>query len=171
LAAARRGDQEAFLLLFKRHRTGVFRFLYRFLGSEEAAEHITHDCYLELVRNPEDARFSKDSLLTQLYARARNLAMEHLPHLEEKKREHAATEHQQVNPREQLQRAAVDGDSVEQMKQAISALPPLERETLILFEYEAFPVNEIATIVGADDEVVRTRLNDARQKLRRALSH
>jgi RNA polymerase sigma-70 factor, ECF subfamily len=152
LEAAKAGDQEAFLLLFKRYHAPVFRFLYRFLGSEEAAEDITHDCFLELIKNREDSRFSQHSLLTLLYAKARKLAWE------------------QLHPLEQPQRAEVTEESIETVKQAISGLPPLERETLILFEYEGLLVNEIAAIVEADDEIVAGRLMTARQRLQSALS-
>ncbi len=39
------GDEAAFLLLYRCHRETVFRFAYRLLGSIEAAEDITQDCF------------------------------------------------------------------------------------------------------------------------------
>ena len=50
---AKGGDQAAFVELYERHRNAVFRFAYRILGSAEAAEDVTHDCFLSLIRRPE----------------------------------------------------------------------------------------------------------------------
>jgi DNA-directed RNA polymerase specialized sigma24 family protein len=49
-------------------------------------------------------------------------------------------------------------------------LPDLQREALILFEYEGFQLSEIAQIVKADIGVVKSRLHRAREGLKRALA-
>ena len=158
--AARKGDPDAFLLLFKRHSTPIYRFVYRFLGSEKVAEDLTHDCFLEFVRNPEGSISSEDTVLTQLYARARKLVTKYLSHRENAKH----------NPEARELQPEVQDRSIESVKRVIQDLPPLERETLILFEYEGVPINQIAKIVEADDAEVRKRLNHARQKLQTGLS-
>ena len=150
LSAARNGNQDAFILLFERYRIPIYRFLYRFLGSERLAEDITHDCFLELVRNRAESNFSQDSLLIRLYAIARKLAIDQPDNIEDKPRH-------------------TDEEAVETVKQSIHSLPPLERETLILFEYEGLSVAEIARIVKADAETVELRLSEARLKLQAAL--
>ena len=154
LAAARHGDHSAFLTIFRRYGTRIFRFLYRFLGSAKAAEDLTHDCFLELVRNSENVRFTDNSLLIQLFSTARKLAIER-------------SREQTKNKRPQ---GDIDEESVEKIKELIKALPPLERETLILFEYEGLSARDIAQIVKADNEVVQMRLNQARETLWAALS-
>jgi RNA polymerase sigma-70 factor (ECF subfamily) len=53
---------------------------------------------------------------------------------------------------------------------AVGALPPLQREVLILFEYEGHSLAEIAEIVGADVGTVKARLHRARERLRRTLA-
>ena len=124
------------------------------MGSEKAAEDITQDCFLELVRNSENARFSDNSLLIQLYSTARRLAIERSREHAENKRPHGD----------------IHEESVKALKQSIKVLPSVERETLILFEYEGLSIQEIGQIVVADDELVQMRLNYAREKLRAALS-
>jgi RNA polymerase sigma factor (sigma-70 family) len=154
LAAAMDGDHSAFLAIFRRYGTRIFKFLYRFLGSAKAAEDITHDCFLELVRNSAKARFTDNSPLIQLYSTARNLAIE-------RSREHS----EETKPD-----GEIDEESVEAVKQSIKALPCVERETLILFEYERLSIRDIGQIVEADEDVVQMRLNHAREKMRAALS-
>ena len=54
--------------------------------------------------------------------------------------------------------------------QLVGQLPALQREALILFEYEGFQLSEIAQVVNADVGVVKSRLHRARERLRRQLA-
>jgi RNA polymerase sigma-70 factor (ECF subfamily) len=53
---------------------------------------------------------------------------------------------------------------------AVAALPLLQREALVLFEYEGVSLEEIALIVGAEVGTVKSRLHRARERLRRVLA-
>jgi RNA polymerase sigma-70 factor (ECF subfamily) len=46
----------------------------------------------------------------------------------------------------------------------------LQREAVVLFEYEGFTLDEIAKLVGADVGTVKSRLHRARERLRRVLA-
>ena len=50
------------------------------------------------------------------------------------------------------------------------ALPPLQREALILAEYDGFSLCEVARIVEAEVGTVKARLHRARENLRQALA-
>ena len=56
------------------------------------------------------------------------------------------------------------------VRKAIEELPPLQREALVLFEYEELPLREIAAVVGADVGTVKARLHRARQSLKQKLA-
>jgi RNA polymerase sigma-70 factor (ECF subfamily) len=53
---------------------------------------------------------------------------------------------------------------------AVRALVPLQREVVILAEYEGLTLAEIAKVVGADVGTVKSRLHRARENLRRVLA-
>lgn len=53
---------------------------------------------------------------------------------------------------------------------AVQALPPLQGEAVLLFEYEGFTLEEIARIANADVGTVKSRLHRARQNLRESLA-
>jgi RNA polymerase sigma-70 factor, ECF subfamily len=57
----------------------------------------------------------------------------------------------------------------DKVREAVQSLPPLQREALILFEYEGLALSEIAAVVGADVGTVKSRLYRARERLRNAL--
>lgn len=170
LARAVGGDETAFILLYERHRDAVFRFAYRLLGSAEMAEDVTHDCFLSLIRRPEGFDPTRSQLRTYLFAAARNLAFRRLQErgqdvtvedLSDEPRLPAAQEPLQKLLREELAR---------EVSRAVAELPPLQREALVLFEYEGLSLAEIAAIAGADVGTVKARLRRARQRLRRVLA-
>jgi RNA polymerase sigma-70 factor (ECF subfamily) len=53
---------------------------------------------------------------------------------------------------------------------AVVALPPFQREALILFEYEELSLEEIAAVAGIETSAVKARLHRARETLRRQLA-
>ena len=55
------------------------------------------------------------------------------------------------------------------VQQAVSSLPPLQKEALVLFEYEGMTLSEIANLIGTDIGAVKSRLHRARERLRTAL--
>jgi RNA polymerase sigma-70 factor, ECF subfamily len=171
LKRASRGDEAAFLLLYERHRDAVFRFAYRLLGSTWLAEDITHDCFLSLIKQPE--RFDPMravQLRTYLYAAARNLAMKHFRRQGQEVLVDELTEEPRVPEADAPLRQLLDEELSLEVRRAIDGLPPLQREALILFEYEELTLAEVASVVGADTGTVKARLHRARQRLKRALA-
>jgi RNA polymerase sigma-70 factor (ECF subfamily) len=170
LTEASRGDEAAFLELYERHRDAVFRFAYRVLGSVEVAEDIAHDCFLSLIKHPQRFDARRASLRTYLYAAARNLAMKHFRRtgrdvtVDELPAEPAMPEAQQPL------RLLLDEEISSLVQRAIELLPPLQRESLVLFEYEELSLAEIARVVGADVGTVKARLYRARQALKKSLA-
>ncbi len=163
------GDQSAFLELYERHRQPIFRFAYRLLGSVEIAEDVTHDCFLGLIQKPENFDPSRASLRNYMYAAARNLAMKHFRSSGREAALDDLTEDPIIPRRQEPLRRLLDEELSEKVKEAISNLPPLQREALILFEYEELALSEIATVVGTDVGAVKSRLYRARERLRSTL--
>ncbi len=64
----------------------------------------------------------------------------------------------------------LDGELATRVQQAVSSLPPLQKEALVLFEYEGLTINEIASMLGTDAGAVKSRLFRARERLRMVLS-
>lgn len=169
LAEAANGDSNAFQTLYERYRDPIFRFAYRLLGSADAAEDVAHDCFLSLMQDPGRFDPRRASLRTYIYAAARNLAA---------KRYHssgreAGLDELGIEPesgdRHSPMTNVLEGELAAEVERAVASLPPLQREALVLFEYEELSLAEIATVVGADSNTVKARLFRAREKLRNRL--
>lgn len=170
LRKAARGDEPAFLLLYERHRTPVFRFACRMLGASAPAEDVTQECFLSVLRRPDAFEPGRASLRTYLCAIARHLALKQL-----RRRGQETTVD---DPPEEGLDAGGDGDplqrvldeeAAEAVRRAVAALPPLQREVVLLFEYEGLSLVETAAVCGIDVGSVKSRLHRARERLRKGL--
>jgi RNA polymerase sigma factor (sigma-70 family) len=102
-----------------------------------------------------------------LYAAVRNLARkQYRDHVREDDDSEIAEAASEGTPLLDLMSA----ETSRQVQAAISALPNLQREALVLFEYEEMSLDEIARMVEADVGTVKSRLHRARERLRRALA-
>ena len=169
LKRAGEGDQAAFLELYDRHRQPIFRFAYRLLGEVDIAEDVAHDCFLSLIRKPGNFQPGRASLRTYLFAAARNLALKHFRNSGRETGLDEMTEEPQLSPRHEPLRQLLDEELAAEVRKAIFGLPPLQREALILFEYEGLSLNEVAEITGADAGAVKGRLYRARERLKSVL--
>ena len=163
------GDSTAFIELYERYRSAVFGFAFRLCGSVEQAEDITHDCFLSLIRRPAGFQPGRASLRTYLLAAARNLW---LKTLRSSSRESALDDLDEERfpsfdspPLERL----LDQELADRVQRAVLGLSPLQREALVLFEYEGLALSEIAELIGTDVGAVKSRLHRARQSLKAVL--
>ena len=169
LQQAGAGDSAAFLQIYERHRDAVFRFAYRLSGSVELAEDITHDSFLGLLKKPENFIPSRASLRTYLFAAVRNLWLKQLRKFGRESALDDLADDQFIAVSKEPLRTLMDNELSLKVKEAVSSLPPLQRETLVLFEYEGLQLGEIASLVGTDIGAVKARLYRARQRLRNTL--
>lgn len=165
------GDEDAFLLLYERHRRPVFRFAYRMVGAVPVAEDVVQECFLVILTHPMRFDPARASLRTFLCAIARNLSLKQLRKrgqetLTDEVPEPAEAAAADAGPLRQL----MEGERSTAVQDAVGALPPLQREVIVLFEYEGHSLAEIAEIVAADTGTVKARLHRARERLRRQLA-
>ena len=163
------GDEGAFRALYFRHRDAVYRFSWRLLGGDGAAEDVTHDCFLSLLQRASSFEAGRASLRTYLCAAARNLAFKQL-----RLRgmlvdlDAAGTDALPETSNGPLQ-ALLSREVSDRVTEALSRLPPLQREAIVLFEYEEMSLAEIAEVAGCDAGTVSARLHRARAGLRKML--
>ena len=174
LLRAGRGDEAAFLLLYERHRTPVFRFACRMLGSATQAEDVTQECFLQVIRRPEAFRAERASLRTYLCAIARHLALKLLRRrgqetVVDDPPEEPSGGGPRVAGRDPLS-TVIEEEAAEAVRTAVSALPPLQREAVVLFEYQEMSLADIAAVCDVDVGTVKSRLHRARERLRRTLA-
>jgi len=144
---------------FDRYHQAVFQFAYRLTMRADVAEDITQECFLALVQAPGRFDASRGPIKTYLFGIARNLVLKEL------RDSHGETVLEEAPA--PVERPGAELASV--VAQAVAALPPLQREAVVLFEYEGFTLEEIAAVTGADTGTIKSRLHRARESLKKAL--
>jgi RNA polymerase sigma-70 factor (ECF subfamily) len=152
-----------FQAAFDEHKDAVYRFAWRMSGSAAAAEDITQDVFVGLLRDRDRFDPMRGTLRAFLLGIARNLALKRW-----------RTEHR-FEPLDDKAMVAepIDldrGDVGDIGGRAVRALVPLQREVVILIEYEGLTLAEVARAVDADVGTVKSRLHRARENLRRTLA-
>ncbi len=148
---------------FRDHKDAIYRFAWRMTGSAASAEDIVQECFLSLLRNPNGYEASRGPLRPFLLAVARNLARKRWR--TEQRWEALEEEAFAAEPIDPTAR-----QTAELVAQSVQSLPPLQREALVLFEYEELSLEEIARAVDAEVGAVKARLHRARENLRRILA-
>jgi RNA polymerase sigma-70 factor (ECF subfamily) len=167
LAAA--GETDAFRALFNAHHEAVFRVAYRLTNLRATAEDITQECFVRLVACRSRFDPARGSLRQFLYGMVRNLVLQFY----------------QANGREVSLSETCDNnwpmatalpidtlltrEVAEAVQSALVMLPVLQREAIVLFEFEELSLEEVAAAVDTDISTVKSRLYRARERLRRML--
>jgi RNA polymerase sigma-70 factor, ECF subfamily len=151
---------------FHRHKDIVYRFAYRMTGSSSTAEDVVQDCFVAFWQKPEAYNPNRGALRPFLLGVARNLVL---------KRWRSERPHESLNEGMEDESGLglpfdIEGqERAEAVKRAVLLLPPLQREAVILAEYEEMSLEEIAHATAAEIAAVKSRLHRARQNLRRML--
>jgi RNA polymerase sigma-70 factor (ECF subfamily) len=154
--------ETAFRSAFDEHKDAVYRFAWRMSGPD-AAEDITQDVFLALLRHPDRFDAMRGTLRAFLLGIARNLV---LKRWRDEHRWDPLDDETLVTPAFDV----TSGDTAELVGAAVRSLPPLQREALILAEFDELSLEEIARAVDADIGTVKSRLHRARQNLKRLLA-
>jgi len=147
---------------FHLNKDVLFRFAYRMTGSAAAAEDIVQDCFVTLWQKPDAYDPERGAARAFLLGIARNLVLKRW-----RGEARYADEEAEAPSCDPIDLVGMERS--EAVAAAVQALPPLQRETLVLAEYEEMPLDQIARVTGADLAAVKSRLHRARQNLRRML--
>jgi len=157
------GDKLAMHALFARHRTSIYRWLLRFVGSEALAEDLLSEVFLDVWRQAD--RFEgRSSVSTWLMSIARYKALSaRRVRTEDELTEEivAAIADTSDDPEAALQ----EKDRGELLRQALTHLSREHREIIDLVYYHERSIAECAEIVGIPAATVKTRMFYARRKL------
>ncbi len=148
---------------FHCHKQVVYRFAYRMTGSGSTAEDIVQDCFVALWKKPSAYDPQRGAMRSFLLGMARNMVLKRWR--DERPYDSAEYESAACLPVDVI---GLERDAA--VASAVGMLPPLQREALVLAEYEEMSLDEIGAVTGAEVAAVKSRLHRARQNLRRMLA-
>lgn len=166
---AQSGDREAFESLYQKHLRRIFNLVYRLVGPQDAEE-ITQEVFYQVYRTLSSFE-NRSSFYTWVYRIATNVSLQHAKKQARHRRESsidlipegsiASTSHRAGPEREAEQRALY-----RELEKALERLPPNQRTVLVLGPIQGHSYEQIAEILGTNEEVVKGRMHRARENLR-----
>ncbi len=158
MVAFARGSTDAFTTLFTRYKQPLFGFFRRRVSDPSQAEELTQETFLAVLRAT--SRYQASALFrTYLYAIGFKILRAH-----RRKAAFRAMFHGEQSPsQEPATQDVIDTQTL--MRHAIAKLERLDREVLMLREFEQLSYAEIAALLGLPVNTVRSRLFRARMAL------
>lgn len=170
IEACRRGDQDAFRVLFEAHKDRVYSIALRYSGDPAAAMDIAQDTFLKLLSRIQDFR-GDSQFESWLYRLVVNACLDHqrrgrrwMPFLGE-------LVDRLRSPRETVLHELMRAELQSEVQVVIGKLPPEQRIVIVLRYTEGLSYDQIAEILGCSAGTIASRLNRAHKFLERRLSH
>lgn len=177
LLAYRDGDARAFKELFERYREPLFNFLLRRVRDRSRAEELYQDIWTTVIERCHEFR-GESKFSSWLYTIARNRCIDHGRRM--KLRSHDSLDAPRGDSgRALVERVANPGPSTEDLAMgatfkariahAVEELPEDQREVFLLRQLQGLGFQEIAEIVGAPVNTVKSRMRYALERLQHEL--
>lgn len=167
LRRAVKGNEVAFLALYRRHQGPVFRFALHMSGSRDIAEEVTQEVFLAMLTGAHQYAPERGSLEAFLIGIARNQVRRHIRALNTL----AAPAREPAEPPSEDWLEALNREQdLIGLRAAVLALPPSYREVVVLCDFEGIAYAEAAQQIGCAVGTVRSRLHRARAILQRKLT-
>lgn len=163
-----RGDAEALKTLIALYQPRVARLAHRLLGWSGDVDDVVQDVFMAVLRH--GRRYRRDaSIWTWLTTITVNQCRKRLRRRLLLKKLSSVLRSGQ--PPEEPDAAAIGDEIAEEVRSAVAALPPRDREVIVLFYLEHRSVAEMSRVLGAKANALDVRLHRARKRLRESLRH
>jgi RNA polymerase sigma-70 factor, ECF subfamily len=168
LRRAAEGERQAFELVYHRYQQVVYRFARAMTGRRDAAEDVTQEVFIALLKELPRYDPARAGFTTYLYGIARNISRDRW------RRAHRRLVLEAIgleprsttdDPFELIERA----QAATLVHRALRGLPMRYREVIILCDLHGLAYAEAALIVRSSVSGVRARLHRARHLLRQRL--
>ncbi len=169
VAAARRGDQNAFAALVRGVQRPVYGLCLRLVRNEAEASELAQEAFLRAYQHLDRFDESRPFDLWVM-AIARNLCLD-LLRRRSKVHTEDLSDHTEVLPsgeKSQLE-GAIEKEERLSLESAMATLPVQDREVLALYYVQKRTTREIASVIGVAPGTIMARLFRAREKLRQQM--
>jgi len=172
LMAAR--DPRALETLYERHARIVFSFAFRIVGDPASAEEIVQEAFFRSWQQATRFAEGRGTFVTWLLSITHNLAIDEIR--KRQRRPQRADSADPVlllanlnDPGPSVEDSAVQGSWRDEIRTALEAIPPAQREPIELAYFSGLTQREIADHLGEPLGTIKTRMRLGMRKLRETL--
>ena len=157
---AKKGESYAFDALIGEYYMTMYKMAYKYIQNKEAAEDITQNACIKLVRALDTFKF-QSAFTSWLYTLVINTAKDWI-----KSQARHKSESGQINIQADDSSSNEDVHYAQQVMEQIERLPKKEREALILVTIEGLPHAKAAEDLKCSEGTISWRVHEARKKLK-----
>ena len=169
------GDRPAFEELYHRYVRKIYNLVYRMVGSGQEAEEVTQEVFYQAYKNLAGFQ-GRSKFYTWIFRIATNVTLQHVKKQVRRRRDTSfdeVTEGQLprtatvtgVDPAREVERTAL----YRALDCAVRRLPPNQRTVMVLGPIQGHTYEQMAQILGTNEEVIKGRLHRARENIREFL--
>lgn len=168
------GDEAAFLKLYEKLKSGIFRYAFYMTNSRAAAEEVTQEVFICLLREGRNYREDRGDVGAFAFGIARNFVRR----IERRERSYeplpgdealASFSSRLVSSPEALAGQLIRNQVVERVQSAIASLPDHYRQAVVLCDLCELSYQEAASRLRCAVGTIRSRLNRAHALLAQKL--
>ena len=167
---AKAGDGNAIEALIRAHQDALFAFMLRMSGKPDVAEDIVQEAFVRVLKNLDrfDTRFRFSTWLFTIAKRLYvNFIQKQRPVYDSEtislRMGHGAS------PGSKSSRAETMSNARELLDAALEGLSDQQREIVLLFHQQSWPITDIALHLDMPEGTVKSHLHRARQRMKRFL--
>jgi RNA polymerase sigma-70 factor (ECF subfamily) len=157
------GDKRAMQVLYARHNVRIYRFIEHLIGNASVAEDLVSDVFLDVWRNANgfEAKFRVSTWLLAIARHKALSALKRRSHEPLDERTTASVEDPADDPEITMHKTVRSAI----IRRCLGRLSSAHREVMNLVYYQDKSIEEVATIVRAPTNTVKTRMFYARRQL------
>jgi RNA polymerase sigma-70 factor, ECF subfamily len=170
---ALQGDGTAIESLIKAHQEALYAFMLRMSGRPDVAEDIVQEAFVRVLKNLDrfDSRFRFSTWLFTIAKRLYVNAMQkHKPTYDS---DVVSDRHDRQGAAQSPGGIASRRESIDNLRVIIDAslamLAPLQREIILLFHQQNWPITEIALYLEMPEGTVKSHLHRARKRMKQVI--
>ncbi|MGE5560813.1 MAG: RNA polymerase sigma factor [Chloroflexota bacterium] len=159
------GDEDAMAALVRRYHARLHGFIFRYTQDLQLTQDLVQETFLRVIR----ARDSEpQSFAPWLFRVALNLCRDQAKSAYQRREQPAAMEEMDWHATDADSDPAVIAEQAE-VRAAVAALPPGQREVLLLHYFEGWTLQEVASALGTPLGTVKSRLFSGLKRLKSSI--
>lgn len=171
MASVTKRDEAALATLYQRHGAAVWGLARRVTGDPQAAEEVTQTVFLELWSHADRFDPARGAVRSWLLAQSHGRAVDHVrSETARRRRQDRDAQLSMVPPSAEVEVAVHAAALAADVRRAVDALPPGEREAILLAYFGGHSYRETAQLLDQPEGTVKSRIRSALQNLRRTLA-
>jgi RNA polymerase sigma-70 factor (ECF subfamily) len=150
---AQNGDSRMISALYQRYRVDVFRYLYYRTGNLQAAEDLTSEVFLRMLRAIENYQPTGVSFDAWLFQIARNVAIDH--YRKSRHRQHLPLDDELVARDERVENSVERELISENLAEALAQLNETQRDVIVMRFVVGMRIAQVAQTLHKSEDAIK----------------